>query len=504
LFCGHDCTVLWPSRSGLACLSEATLAAFAEGQIEGHTQGPIEEHLADCDDCRAVLTRAAGTMRSHAETSAVSSADEDDAKDLPSGTHVGRYVVEALIGRGAMGSVYAARDPDLDRKVAVKRLRADALSEAARHQMRARLLREAQAMARLSHPEVITVYDVGAFGDQLFVAMEFVEGETLRQWRAAQHRGYAEILGVYERAGSGLAAAHEAGLVHRDFKPDNVLVGRDGRVRVTDFGLARSVSHVDGTATPRPGGAESPEEGGLTMTLTRTGTLLGTPAYMAPEQLRGGVADARSDVFSFCVALYEALYGERPFAGSTVPAVRASIEDGAVRAPPLMTRVPAWLRAVLLRGLRSAPEQRFASMRALLDGLRAAHAASRWRMRLAIALAAGLLGTVAGVTVYARGAPDVARHEASTTRSSLAANAMAAGAPSHPGDETIVEAIPALETSASIFVARPSPSPPLSSSQPALPAAARRPSALRARAQAPSTAPSGVPLVGNNGALILE
>jgi serine/threonine protein kinase len=225
---------------------------------------------------------------------------------------------------------------------------------------------------------------------------------------------------------------------------------------------------------------------------------------MAPEQLRGDAADARSDVFSFCVALYEALYGERPFPGSTVHAVRASIEEGAVRAPPVMTRVPPWLRAVLLRGLRSAPEQRFTSMRALLDGLRAAHAASARRIRLAIGFVVGLLGLVASVAIYARGAPGVAFHETSPAPSSLAANAIATEAPSHADDGTIAKAVPALEASASIGIARPSASPPFSSAPPALPAAARRPSALRARAQASSTAQSGAPPVGNNGALILE
>jgi hypothetical protein len=212
-------------------------------------------------------------------------------------------------------------------------------------------------------------------------------------------------------------------------------------------------------------------------------------------------------VFSFCVALYEALYGERPFPGSTVHSVRASIEEGAVRAPPVMTRVPAWLRAVLLRGLRYAPEQRFTSMRALLDGLRAAHAASLRRMRLAIGFAVGLLGLVASVAMYARGAPGVGRHEASPAPSSLAANAIATEARSHAGDGTtgtIVEALPAPEGSASIRIAGPTMSPPPSSAGPALPTAARRPSALRARTPALSTAQGGAPPVGNNGALILE
>jgi serine/threonine protein kinase len=299
-----------------------------------------------------------------------------------------------------MGAVYAAQDPDLDRNVALKLLRSEGLSEEARQRMRARLLREAKAMARLSHPEVITLYDVGTFGDQLFVAMEHIDGGTLRQWRAARHRTYAEILEVYERAGSGLAAAHEAGLVHRDFKPDNVLVGRDGRVRVTDFGLARVVDARPPQPPGRGDGAGGRDEGVL---LTRTGSLLGTPAYMAPEQLWGRPADARSDVFSFCVALYEALHGERPFAGRSVLDLRSAIELGQLRARPVMTRVPPWVHAVLRRGLRAAADERFPTMRELLDALRSGYTSHRRRIRLFLASVFSLgLAVVATMLVRSR------------------------------------------------------------------------------------------------------
>jgi serine/threonine protein kinase len=339
----------------------------------------------------AGAARALTSGVDHVPETGDGSSTTTSASELPRGTRVGRYVVDALIGRGAMGVVYRARDPDLDRIVAVKLLTAAGSSEEARERLRRRLLREAQAMARLSHPEVMPVHDVGAFGERLFVAMEYVDGGTLRQWRAARHRRFGEILAVYERAGSGLAAAHDAGLVHRDFKPDNVLVGTDGRVRVTDFGLVRTVlQSVPQSLAPSATGAEP---GGFGVALTHTGMLLGTPAYMAPEQLRGGVADARSDVFGFSVALYEALYGERPFAGATVAELQASTEAGAVRDVPLTTRVPRWVRAVLLRGLRAAPEQRLASMRALLDALRAGRA--RARRRAARAGAATALAVVA-------------------------------------------------------------------------------------------------------------
>jgi tRNA A-37 threonylcarbamoyl transferase component Bud32 len=506
-------------QARFACIGESTLAAFAEGAAGPHAERSIEEHLADCPDCRAVLACAVGVVQPPPDRSSASSGPGEEEEGLLSGTRVGRYVVEELVGRGAMGAVYAAHDPDLDRKVAVKLLRAGSLSEAARQRVRARLLREAKAMARLSHPEVITVYDVGAFGDQLFVAMEYVDGGTLRHWRAVQHRSYADIMAVYERAGSGLAAAHEAGLVHRDFKPDNVLIGRDGRVRVMDFGLARSAERGDVAAEPISGEMAVTESRALSSTLTRTGTLLGTPAYMAPEQLRGGTANARSDVFSFCVALYEALYGERPFAGANVVGLQKAIEQGQVRAPPMITRVPAWVHALLLRGLRAPPEERFASMRGLLDALRASHVRSRSRRR-AVRVFAGTmlaaLGMVAAASAYTRPAPAVARHEAVGERSpGIASRAVPARDSEHPMDP------PAAIQTADFFGVAPvqaptrvrsgsvKPSPPIASSADSRSAAARGP----VRSSAPptvvplvgsSTPPTVVQLVGNNGAFILE
>jgi hypothetical protein len=481
-----------------ACIEEETLAAFAEGRLDGTQWAPIEAHLADCSECRAVFTRAAGVMPPFVAISQGSSRTETDAGDLVAGTCVGRYVVRALVGRGAMGTVYAADDPDLDRTVAVKLLHAGALSDSARSRLRTALLREAQAMARLSHPEVITVYDVAALGDQLFIAMEFVDGETLRRWRAERHRSCPEILAVYERAGSGLAAAHEAGLVHRDFKPDNVLVGRDGRVRVTDFGLARSTDGMQVTAT-----LAAPDRDGeprkLTTTLTRSGALLGTPAYMAPEQLRGEPADARSDVFSFCVALYEALYGERPFAGKTVPELRDTLARGEVRAAPVMTGVPSWVRSVLLRGLRTSPAERFSSMRELLDALRAAHATARRRKAL-IAATAGALGLFATAVIVGRGSPGFARNQVQPARPLVTADGQGSSislplrgdaVPSSQrwlGPDTIdANALPVTLVSPAVSTR-----------------SAIKPRVLRAHPSASAGPASDRPLVGNNGALILE
>lgn len=300
---------------------------------------------------------------------------------LERGTPIGRYVILDRIGGGGMGVVYTAYDPELDRKVALKLLRPDrAAGEAAR----LRLLREAQAIARLSHPHVVAVHDAGTFGDQVFLAMEYVEGTTLSWWLNEERRPWREVVDRFVLAGRGLAAAHAAGLVHRDFKPDNVLLGRDGRVRVADFGLARAV----GTDTEEePASSESVS--GLASPLTQLGVAVGTPAYMAPEQLRGERADARSDQFSFCVALWEALYGERPFAGE--------MGRGPVREAPAGARVPDRLRQALLRGLAIDPAARYPAMEELLDRLGRDPGAARRRWLAAAAVVIAVGGIFAGL-----------------------------------------------------------------------------------------------------------
>jgi tetratricopeptide (TPR) repeat protein len=298
-----------------------------------------------------------------------------------------------------MGVVYAAYDPMLDRKVALKVLRPDATDSKAS----ARLLREAQAMARLSHPNVITVHDVGVLGGRVFVAMEFVEGPTLTQWLKSSPRSWKEVLAMFSRAGRGLAAAHDAGLIHRDFKPENVLVGRDLRVRVVDFGLARPATQRPEDETPAP-----PDEAAFTETtttgssllenpLTAAGSIIGTPAYMAPEQHTGGSLDARTDQFNFCVALYQGLYGKLPFSGSSLGELRSQVLKGRVREPPSDSPVPAWLRRAVLRGLSVEPQDRYPSMQALLSALARDPAASRRRWLAAAATAALLSG---GILVY--------------------------------------------------------------------------------------------------------
>ncbi|MGC4118948.1 MAG: serine/threonine-protein kinase [Myxococcales bacterium] len=280
---------------------------------------------------------------------------------LARGTLVGRYFVLDLVGEGGMGAVYSAYDPDLGRKVAIKLLKVSGTSP---QEARGRLLREAQAMAQLSHPNVLPVFDAAPFQDQLFVAMEFVEGgTTLADWLRGKRR--REIVSQFLAAGEGLASAHQKGLVHRDFKPENVLVGQDGRPRVTDFGLA----HVE--AVEEPSVAKRPAPGAVTSSspsLTVAGQISGTPAYMAPEQFQGAATDARTDQFSFCVALWEALCGERPFAGEDFGVIRHHVLKGELR--PAKRALPRSLRAALTRGLSVKPEDRFARLEDLLEILR--------------------------------------------------------------------------------------------------------------------------------------
>ncbi|MBI5500567.1 MAG: serine/threonine protein kinase [Deltaproteobacteria bacterium] len=312
--------------------------------------------------------------------------------DLRRGASIGRYVVLDRLGEGGMAVVYAAYDPELDRKVALKLMRPEVGAEEGPEGARLRMLREAQAMARLSHPNVLAVHDVGAFGDAVFVAMEMVEGGTLAERLAGSRPPRREILDLFAAAGRGLAAAHRAGLVHRDFKPSNVLLGADGRVRVADFGLARSQRRsssptLTGVEPDRPAPSRLSGAGPvLESNLTQHGAILGTPAYMPPEQLVGGEVDARSDQFSFCAALYEALYGDLPYPGDTLGEILASARKGRLRPPPAGSSVPAWLRTLVVRGLSAAPDARFDSMEALVAELTRDRGA-RWRRLAAVGAA---------------------------------------------------------------------------------------------------------------------
>jgi tRNA A-37 threonylcarbamoyl transferase component Bud32 len=295
---------------------------------------------------------------------------------------VDRYEVLAELGTGGMGVVYRARDPQLDREVAIKLLRPAGTTRHDPETSRARLVREARAMARLSHPNVLTVHEVGTFEDQVFVAMEYVEGRTLSEWLAQAERPWPDVLEAFLAAGRGLAAAHDKGIVHRDFKPENVMVSDDpqgargvGRVLVLDFGLARSAEAPEVDDDVRTVDAAA-----FDASLTLTGALVGTPAYMAPELYAGKPADERSDQFAFCVALWEAVYRQRPFAGDTLAALAHAVMEGEIRSPIGVGARPAWLRRVLERGLAVDPLERYESMHALLDAI-AFHRRPRWHQR---------------------------------------------------------------------------------------------------------------------------
>jgi tRNA A-37 threonylcarbamoyl transferase component Bud32 len=379
------------------CLDDNEASEFASGSLDPPQTVRIEMHLATCRDCRSLVAALAPSLddadadsdvvtsprkvargkRGKRTDIAIAPTERPRGPSTPperpmtsparrrdpvvaAGDTIGRYIILARLGAGGMGVVYTAYDPQLDRKVALKLLRAG--GAIADDEARSRLVREAQAIAQLSHPNVVAVYDVGtADTGEVYIAMELVEGETMTSWLGHWDRSWREILDLFFQAGRGLSAAHARGLVHRDFKPDNVLVGTDGRVRVTDFGLARSlIDQVEEELRDRP----RPDLAALRVTLTATGTVLGTPRYMAPEQLRGADADARSDQFSFCVALFEALYGLHPLPGdSVIEMVQHAAEP---QPPPADTKVPPQIGRAIMRGLSSEPNKRFPTLAALL------------------------------------------------------------------------------------------------------------------------------------------
>ncbi|HTJ42023.1 MAG TPA: serine/threonine-protein kinase [Kofleriaceae bacterium] len=303
------------------------------------------------------------------------------------GREIGRYVVVERVGAGGMGIVYKAYDPELDRAVAIKVL-ARAASRG-----RERLLREAQALARLSHPHVIAVHDVGTVGDEVFLAMELVQGPTLEAWLAEQPRTKKEILEAFIAAGEGIAAAHAVGLVHRDVKPSNIMIGADGRVRVLDFGVARAAGDAPDTPVPGATGDTTGRTSKLAEPLTRAGAVVGTPRYMSPEQYQQREVDARSDQFGFCVALWEALAGEHPFKSESRDALRLKVLTGVL--PPAKGQLTRRLRQILARGLSVDPADRWPSMDALLAALRRDPVRDARRAAIAVVGIGAIAGAVA-------------------------------------------------------------------------------------------------------------
>ena len=283
--------------------------------------------------------------------------------DVRPGTQLGRYEFLHIVGRGGMGLVVAAHDSELDRVVAIKLVASDD------EQARRRFMREAQAMARLSHPHVVTVHDVIRFGDRAGIVMELVDGDDLAAWGEARPRGWRAVVSAYVQAARGLAAAHAAGLVHRDFKPSNALIDRNGIVRVSDFGLVRAMREPLG-----PNELDRASDGGssLDVTLTRTGALMGTPAYMAPEQYNGEPIDARTDQWALACSLYAGVHGHPPFAGATLDEISSSVTTGTLRPESTDAQVPHAVRAAIRRALSRHPADRFTTMHDLIAALSAA------------------------------------------------------------------------------------------------------------------------------------
>ncbi|HVG61667.1 MAG TPA: tetratricopeptide repeat protein [Hyalangium sp.] len=418
------------------------IARYLRGELPAERAGEVERHLVTCRQCAERISSESlsltqvpslPVMESSSPAKAASSGTASSGppgeprhrgeEGLPGrGDPVGRYLILERVGQGGMGVVYAAWDPDLGRRVAIKLLRTDKPHAEGRSVAQARLLREAQAMAKVSHPHVISIFDVSTLGEDVFLAMEYVDGSNLRRWLKEQPRPWRQVLDVYLAAGRGLAGAHAAGLVHRDFKPDNVLLGKDGRVRVTDFGLARLAAEEEAEAgvSTLPDLTSLDDGPGLSQ-LTREGVVVGTPRFMAPEQIRGSAPDARSDQFSFCVALYHALYGDWPLENPRPSAPgadssRGSSRKGASRPsegaggerpadpatgvflPPRDSQVPGFVWKVLLRGLSPAPKDRFPSMEALLAQLEAQPRKAR---RVAVAASLALVMGAGGYAWYA-------------------------------------------------------------------------------------------------------
>ncbi|GMU09168.1 serine/threonine-protein kinase [Corallococcus caeni] len=378
-----------------AHLQEVELLDLADGIPSQSLRERAELHLDTCASCREALAdflrvRAASSPDVHAAPTAVVLSEAPRTRvsrsgfpQVAQGALLGRYVVLERLGAGGMGVVHAAYDPSLDRRIGLKLLRTLPSTGGAAG-LTEQLLREAQAAARTRHPHVVTVHDVGTFGDVVFIAMELVDGGTLRQHLKAAPRPWRDVVRLYLQAGRGLAAAHAAGVVHRDFKPDNVLVDKEGRARVTDFGLARlestEVPDADSPASAEPASPKKPP---------LATSVAGTPGYIAPEVLAGAPADARSDQYAFCISLYEALHGQRP----------STAEAGGVAN---RSNVPRAVHALIVRGLSPEPGARHPSMAVLLDALERAAFPRTGAKMAAAGVGVGVLAIAAAVVV-ARG-----------------------------------------------------------------------------------------------------
>ena len=398
----------------MGCLDENTLVEFAVGTLAPDERRRVEHHVDACDRCMTLLADVA-QLATPTKVDGPAADPTRPTRSHRGGDRLGRYVLLREVGRGGMGMVFAAYDPELERQVALKILRDPTADHDDPAGARARLAREAKTMAKLSHAHIVPVFDVGQAplpGETepvLFVAMELVEGQTLRAWRSPA-RDWAESVRLFVQCGRGLAAAHAAGIVHRDFKPDNVLVDDEGRARVTDFGLARRLERAEERPPFTPPPTSRPDRDPADVG-TEHERLAGTPPYMAPEQFSGEPVTPATDQFAFCVSMYEVLYGVRPFEGRTFESLREAILRGSPREPttteaspsspsPPAPPPPPWLRRIVMRGLARRPEQRHPSMDALVADLeRGLERKARYRR---LAFGAGLL-TLLTAGAYAAG-----------------------------------------------------------------------------------------------------
>ncbi len=378
------------------CPDDERWAELIDGQVRGEELARLEAHLDACDRCAELFAVAFGAS--------VVATPRLTAPRVPD--RIGRYRIRGMLGRGAMGIVLDAFDPVLGREVAMKLLQPSwsSLADASRTRSApdapahgvgssadgAKVLREARSLARLAHPGIVEIYEVGVGPVGPYIVMELVRGETLRAWMARPGHGVSEIVAMFGQAARALAAAHEAGIVHRDFKPDNAIVRTDGLLKVLDFGLARAHA-VDEVSTPNHQEASH-----------ATGAIVGTPVYLAPECLAGSPADARSDQYAFFVSLFEAIAGHRPFEGKNLQGLVAAIR-GTTRGRMLdALAAPMWLRTAIARGLAIDPDDRFVDMRDVVDML---ERGGRRRRRRVVVAAAALAPFALGGAVWAGTGP---------------------------------------------------------------------------------------------------
>jgi eukaryotic-like serine/threonine-protein kinase len=433
------------------CVDDEALFAFARGALAETELRRVEAHLQDCADCRAVLAEAARSLEAPVGAGVASE---------PGPTQIARYQIVTLLGAGASGVVYRGFDPQLKRAVALKLLRPEL--HGASPEQSARMLREAQAMARLSDPHVVAVYDVGLHEGTVYLVMEYIDGSTLTEWLRAAPRSTSEILRVFADAGRGLAAAHQKGLVHRDFKPENVLVAQDGRAKVTDFGLAR-----ESESWLRERRADDQAS---TELYAPTRGLVGTPAYMAPELFEGGLASPASDQFAFAVALFVALFEKHPFKageGIALSELVTRVRAGTVQRPVFKGADQERLFGVVARGFSARPAARFADVPELLAALtKLTGAAGRQRAGWALGISLLLLLLV-GLALAQLGARRPDLPAATSSRPVVPSEPVSSAAGLASGSLEVPAAVP---SSASVL--RPAPSP---AAAPAVPSEKRHP-----------------------------